>query len=133
MDQDLAILAGLSTLILIPAILISIFLIICNWKIFTKAGKPGWACLIPIYNTLVTLEIIGKPWWWLFLLMIPFVNIIFIIWATNLLSLSFGKEEGFTIGLILLPIVFLPILAFGSPQYRGPAGNLGQAKNSEAN
>ena len=103
-------------------IAILIFLIIALWRIFEKAGQPGWACIIPIYSTIVLLKIVGKPWWWLFLLCIPIVNIIFAIWVTNLLSLSFGKETGFTIGLIFLGIIFYPILGFGSAAYVGPAG-----------
>ncbi len=102
--------------------LIAILLIISFWKIFTKAGKPGWASIIPIYNVIVFLEIIGKPWWWLLLYLIPVVNIIFGIWALNLLSKSFGKEVGFTIGLIFLSIIFIPILGLGSAAYKGPAG-----------
>jgi hypothetical protein len=92
------------------------------WAIFTKAGKPGWAALIPIYNLIVLLEIVGKPWWWLLLMVIPLVNVVFAVWTYNLLSKSFGKSEGFTVGLILLSIIFLPILAFGDAQYQGPAG-----------
>ncbi len=99
-----------------------ILLIVAQWKIYTKAGKPGWAVLIPIYNIIVLLEIIGKPWWWLLLMLIPVVNIVIGIWATNLLSKSFGYSEGFTVGLILLPIVFYPILGFGQAAYKGPAG-----------
>jgi len=92
------------------------------WKIYAKAGKPGWACLIPVYNLLVLLEIVGKPWWWLFLFLIPVVNIVFGIWVTNLLSKSFGKNEGFTIGLLLLPFIFYPVLGLGDAKYAGPAG-----------
>ena len=99
-----------------------VLIIISFWKIFEKAGKPGWASIIPIYNILVLLEIIGKPWWWLLLLLIPGVNIIFGIWMFNLLSISFGKTEGFTVGLVLLPFIFLPILGFGEDMYKGPAG-----------
>ncbi|MCD4790901.1 MAG: DUF5684 domain-containing protein [Bacteroidales bacterium] len=101
---------------------IIVLLIVAQWKIYTKAGKPGWACIIPIYNTIVLLEIIGKPWWWLLLLIIPVANIIFAVWMINLLSKSFGKSEGFTVGLILLPIIFYPILGFGDANYNGPAG-----------
>lgn len=101
---------------------IFVLLIASLWKIFTKANKPGWACLIPIYNYIVMLEIIGKPWWWLLLFFIPIVNIVFGIWATNLLSKSFGKTEGFTVGLLLFSIIFIPILGLGSAQYVGPAG-----------
>ncbi len=103
-------------------VVIVVLLIVSYWKVFTKAGKPGWACIIPIYNLLVILEIVGKPWWWLLLFLIPFVNIIFAIWMTNLLSKSFGKEEGFTIGLLILPFIFYPILGFGDAKYKGPAG-----------
>lgn len=97
-------------------------MIVSMWKIFTKAGKPGWACLIPIYNILVLLDIIGKPWWWLLLMLIPLVNLVFAIWAMNLLSKSFGHSEGFTIGLLLLGFVFIPILGLGESKYIGPAG-----------
>lgn len=100
-----------------------VLLIASMWGIFAKAGKPGWAALIPIYNLIVLLEIVGKPWWWLLLMMIPLVNIILFVWTYNLLSKSFGKSEGFTVGLILLSIIFLPILAFGDAAYQGPAGS----------
>jgi hypothetical protein len=93
-----------------------------QWKIYSKANQPGWACLIPIYNIWIVLKIIGKPGWWLLMIFIPFVNLIFAIWMINLMSKSFGKSEGFTIGLLLLPLIFYPILGFGSANYIGPAG-----------
>ncbi|MEA2042760.1 MAG: DUF5684 domain-containing protein, partial [Bacteroidota bacterium] len=98
------------------------------WKIFEKAGKPGWASIIPIYNLIVLLEIVGKPVWWFILYLIPIVNIIFLIWTINLLSKSFGKDEGFTIGLILLGVVFYPILGFGDAEYKGPAAKEAQVQ-----
>lgn len=94
-----------------------LFLIISQWKIFTKAGKPGWACLIPIYSGIVLLEIIKKPIWWIFMLLIPIVNIYFAIVITNELSKSFGKTAAFTVGLIFLPFIFYPMLAFGDAKY----------------
>lgn len=104
-------------------LVIIVLLIAANWKIFEKAGKPGWACIIPIYNIIVLLEIIGKPLWWIILFLIPVVNMIIGIWAANLLSKSFGKGVGFTVGIILLPFIFFPILGFDkSAQYIGPAG-----------
>ena len=103
-------------------IALGLLVIVAEWRIYEKAGKPGWACIVPIYNILVLLEIVGKPWWWLFLLMIPFLNIIISIWMVNLLSKSFGKDVGFTVGLILLSVVFYPILGFGASKYIGPAG-----------
>lgn len=113
---------GLFAVLGIFYLAILVFFIITMWKINTKAGQPGWACIIPIYGGLVMLKIIGKPWWWLLLFFIPIVNIIYAIWATNLLSKSFGKDEGFTVALIFLGFIFYPILAFGSAKYQGPAG-----------
>jgi len=115
----------LFTVLLVPVIIslvLAVLLIVSMWKIYTKAQKPGWACLIPIYNLIVLLEIVGKPWWWLLLMLIPFVNIVFAIWMTNLLSKSFGHGAGFTIGLLVLSIIFYPILGLGSSIYTGPAG-----------
>ncbi|ETZ19669.1 MULTISPECIES: DUF5684 domain-containing protein [Pedobacter] len=91
------------------------------WKTFVKAGKPGWAAIIPIYNLIVLIEIVGKPTIWILWLLIPCVNIVFSVWLMNLLSKSFGKTEGFTVGLIILPIVFYPILGFGDAKYLGPS------------
>jgi len=88
------------------------------WKTFQKAGEPGWAAIIPIYNTLVLLRIVEKPWWWLFLLLVPYVNIVFGVWVLNLLGKRFGKSEGFTIGLLLLPFIFYPKLAWGNAAFR---------------
>ncbi|WP_236652803.1 DUF5684 domain-containing protein [Chitinophaga vietnamensis] len=105
-------------------LLYMVFSIICTWKVFQKAGEEGWKCLIPIYNVIIMLKIVGKPWWWLLLFCIPFLNIVFGIWVMNLLSKSFGKSEGFTVGLIFLGPIFLAILAFDRTiTYKGPAGN----------
>jgi hypothetical protein len=106
---------------------VAIFAIACYWKIFTKADKPGWAAIVPIYNIIVFLEIIGRPVWWIVLLCIPFVNIVVGIICVIDLAKSFGKSGGFAAGLILLTIVFLPMLAFGSAQYQGPAAAEGEA------
>jgi len=67
------------------------------------------------------LEIIGKPWWWLLLMLIPVVNLVFSIWAVNLLSKSYGHGVGFTLGLIFLSFIFIPILGLGESKYIGPA------------
>ena len=98
-----------------------IFMIIAMWKIFTKAGKPGWASIIPIYNIWVMLEVVGRPGWWLLLMLIPGVNIVIAIILLIDLAKSFGKGGGFAIGLLLLPYVFFPILGFGKAQYVGPS------------
>ena len=105
---------------------IMIFMIASAWKIFTKAGKPGWAVLIPIYNFIVLIEIVGKPTWWVILLFVPFVNYVILIWIINLLSKSFGKDVGFTLGLIFLGFIFVPVLGFGKAEYQGPAAKEAQ-------
>jgi hypothetical protein len=91
------------------------------WKVFVKAGQPGWACLIPIYNCYILLKIVGRPTWWLLLLLIPFVNFVIAILLALDLAKSFGKGTGFAIGLLLLGFIFYPILGFGSATYQGPA------------
>ena len=113
-------LAGMGVMgFLVWAAIMALF-IISGWKIYTKAGQPGWAVLIPIYNLIVMLKIIGKPWWWLFGFLIPFVNfVVMILMAVNLAKV-FGKGTGFAVGLILLSFVFYPILAFGDAQYTAP-------------
>jgi hypothetical protein len=98
-------------------------LLVSGWKIYEKAGRQDWGALIPIYNIVILMKIIGKPEWWTVLFFIPLVNYIFIIWSMNMLSKSFGKEEGFTVGLVILGIVFYPILAFGDAQHQGPFGD----------
>lgn len=89
------------------------------WKVFTKAGHPGWACLIPIYNTYILIKIAGKPGWWLILLFIPLVNLIISIILQIEIAKAFGKGVGFALGLIFLGIIFYPILGYGSAQYKG--------------
>jgi Family of unknown function (DUF5684) len=97
---------------------IMVFVIAGVWKVFEKAGEPGWAMLIPIYNTIKLLKIVNKPWWWLFLMMVPILNFVIIIIVMSRLAGSFGKTTGFTVGLILLGPIFLPILGFGDAQYK---------------
>ncbi len=104
-------------------LVLGVIIIVARWKIFQKAGKPGWAAMVPIYNFIVELEIIGKPWWWLLLMFIPIVNIVFAIMIVNLLAKSFGKDVGFTLGLLFLPFIFYPILGFGKAEYVGPVGD----------
>lgn len=102
---------------------IIIVLIASIWKVFVKAGKPGWAAIIPIYNLIVMLEIAGKPVWWFLLFLIPFVNFIIAIMVMIAIAEKFGKGVGFALGLALLGFVFWPILGFGDAQYEGAAGS----------
>ena len=91
------------------------------WKLYTKAGQPGWAALVPIYQLIVLLNIVGRPIWWIALLCIPFANFIVGIIVLIDLARSFGKDISFAVGMILLPIVFIPLLAFGDARYLGPS------------
>src|SRR5512144_537571 len=84
------------------AILVVVVLIAAMWKVFTKAGKPGWAAIIPIYNIIVLLEIAGKPAWWVIPFLIPIVGFIMTIITYVALAEKFGKGGGFAVGLVLL-------------------------------
>lgn len=92
---------------------LSILMIISLWKIFKKAGKPGWASIIPIYNIYIMCEIAEKEWWYVLLSCVPFANIYAMIVLYNGMAKKFGKSGGFVAGMILLPVIFFPILAFG--------------------
>ena len=91
------------------------------WKTFEKAGQPGWAAIVPIYNAYIMCKIVGRPGWWVILLMIPYLNFIFFIIVMLDMAKSFGKGVGFAVGLILLNAIFIPILGFGKAEYQGPA------------
>lgn len=109
--------AGLLFFILYASI--AILYVVAAWRIFEKAGKTGFLALIPILNTLIILNIAGKPMWWFILLFIPFVNVVVIILVANAIAERFGYGMGFTIGLLFLPVIFILILAFGDSEYIG--------------
>src|SRR6266550_4489149 len=113
--------AGTSSVPGIIGLLVALLMIVAMWKVFVKAGQPGWASIIPIYNLYVWCKIVGRPGWWIILMLIPFVNIIVGIVLCIDMAKSFGKAAGFGIGLVFLGIIFLPILGFGSAQYQGAA------------
>ena len=96
---------------------IIVLMIASQWKVYEKAGQPGWACLIPFYNIIVLLKIIEKPIWWLLMLFIPFVNLYFCIVIYIELAKKFRKDTGFALGLLFLSLIFFPILAFGDATY----------------
>ena len=104
--------AGLGILIIIY-IAVIVFEIAAFWQVFVKAGQPGWKCIIPFYNYYIILKIVGRPGWWLILYFIPIVNIVILIIVMLDLAKSFSKSTGFTVGLILLSFIFIPILGFG--------------------
>jgi hypothetical protein len=108
----------------------AILMVAAMWKVFTKAGKAGWASIIPIYNTIVQIEIVGRPIWWIVLLFIPFVNVVVGIILANDLAKSFGRGTGTTLLLIFLPFIGYPMLAFGDATYTGPAASGGSSSSS---
>lgn len=110
------VIALLSTYMIL-ILVIAVIMIIANWKVFTKAGKPGWASIIPLYNMYVMFEIAGMNGWMFLLTFIPIVNIIIQIMLYLNLAKKFGKSTGFAIGLILLNPIFLLMLAFGNTEY----------------
>ena len=123
MEQELsngAAAGGLGVIMLVYLVIL-IALIAGMWKTFTKAGQPGWAAIIPIYNIIVWLQICGRPVWWIILLLIPIVSLVIFIIVSIDLAKSFGKGAGFGIGIFLLGFIFIPILGFGSASYTGPA------------
>ena len=115
-----AILAFLAAFAVVIAV-VALFFAACFWKVFSKAGQPGWAAFVPIYNVVLLLQIVGRPLWWIFLLIIPGINLIVGIILYIDLAKSYGKDIMFALGLIAVSPLFLPILAFGSAQYQGPA------------
>jgi Family of unknown function (DUF5684) len=98
--------------------LVWIFFVVCWWRIFTKAGRPGWAAIIPFYNWYIMIKVAGRPGWWLILLFIPIVNIVIYIIVAVDIAKNFGHTGWFALGMILLSIIFLPILAFEKSTYR---------------
>ena len=106
----------------IGTLIVVVLLIIAMWKIFSKAGQGGWKSIIPIYNVYTLCKIADGNGWKFLLLLIPIVNIIYMILLYHRLSKSFGKGFLFTLGLIFLPNIFTLILGFGGSQYIGPRG-----------
>jgi uncharacterized protein DUF5684 len=100
---------------------LAILEIVGMWKVFVKAGRPGWAAIVPVYNNLQLIWMTGRPWWWILLMLIPIVNIVVIIMILHDLSKSFGRGVGTTLLLFFLPFIGFPILGFGSATYNGPA------------
>lgn len=147
MDNNLyAVLAGFGVLLILFILVIAIVLIVANWQIFSKADKPGWGSLIPIYNLYIMSDIaFGNKNYFianLILIVVSYIGgaleisflsslaslitfVLYIIYSVKL-SKAFGKGGGFSVGMVLLPFIFLPILGFGSAKYIGP-----QSKESE--
>lgn len=99
---------------------LSVFILVAMWKVYAKAGKPGWACLVPFYNTYCLFEIAFGNGWLFLLTFVPCVNFVFLIMLYFKLAKAFGQGVGFGFGLLFLSPIFFAILAFGKSQYVGP-------------
>ena len=113
-------LGGAEMVMLLCLLAVAVLLVASMWIINTKAGYPGWAAIVPIYNTIVLCQIAGKPGWWVLLTFIPFVGFIISIIVSIGIAENFGKGTGFALGLIF---IFYPLLAFGDAEYIGERGD----------
>jgi uncharacterized membrane protein YoaK (UPF0700 family) len=98
---------------------VGVALVAGMWKVFAKAGQPGWGCLIPIYNLVLLVRIAGKPGIWVLLAFIPVVNFVICILLAIEVAKKFGRGAGFGVGLAFLPMIFYPIRGFGDARYQG--------------
>ncbi len=92
------------------------------WGVFAKAGRPGWWALVPIFDLFVLLRVVGRPWWLAVLFFVPLVDLVVAIVVYYALAKSFGKGIGYTVGLLVVGFVLVPVLGFGSAEYLGPGG-----------
>ena len=97
---------------------ILVFVTAGTWRAYEKAGEPGWACLVPIYNLIVLLRIAGERWWCILLFMIPVINVVVHLLISRDVARRFGKGTLFGVGLFFAGFVFYPILGFGRAQYQ---------------
>jgi hypothetical protein len=127
-NPNKAALAAIATMGLFFAVfigIIAIISIVAQWRVFEKAGQPGWAALIPVYNWIVFLRIAGLSGWWVLSVLICLIPIlgalVFLagcVYVMHRISVRFGQGAGFTVGLVFLHVIFLLILAFGSAKYQ---------------
>lgn len=109
--------------VIVFSLIVCVLSIIAMWRIFTKAGKPGWASIIPVYNMVVLYQIVGMNPWLLLLYIVPFVNyiasIVLMIILDIKLAKAFGQSSAFAVGLIFLNTIFMLILGLGNAEYVG--------------
>ena len=129
-SEQAALMGGTFLMFGVIGLVFLVLTFVAMWKVFTKAGEKGWKCLIPIYNTIILLKIVGREWWWILLMLIPVVNVVIWVIVMYDLSKSFGHGVGFTFGLILLSFVFLLILGLGEDRYLGPGSQMAEGGGS---
>ncbi len=122
MDSDTAAAAGGSAAGAIIGLIFAVIAIVALWKLFVKAGEPGWAGIIPLYNTYTLTKIAGLNPWLFLLMLVPGVNFFFAIYLMIKIGEAFGKTIGWSIVfLVILSLVGWLILGFGSATYHRPA------------
>lgn len=102
------------------ALVLVVLVIAAVWRIFAKAGEPGWKALIPFYNLYIEYKLFWGNGWLFLLTCIPIVNVVVGIMLCHKMSKAFGHGVGFTLGLIFLPYIFMVILGFNGDEYQGP-------------
>jgi hypothetical protein len=102
---------------IVIGIAVAVVAIIGSWKVYEKAGRPGWACLVPFYNLFLWVKMAGRPGWWMILFFLPLVNLVIGVIVSLDIARKFRKGVGFGIGIAFLPFVFIPILGLGDAAY----------------
>lgn len=121
MDETYAVVAGgIAMVYMVVVLAIAVISLVGMWKIFVKAGKPGWGAIIPIYNLYCLYEMSFGTGWLFLLSFVPCVNAVMMIVMWIKLGQAFGKSAAFGIGILFFPFVFLPMLGFGDAQFVGP-------------
>lgn len=120
MAQDPTVLLGFMLIASIVSVVLFIVTSLGLMKLFSKAGKPGWAAFVPVYNYVILLEMIGRPVWWILFVFIPFVNVFVLIYMFIQLAKCFGKSTAYGILMVLFSFIMIPILGFSDAQYQKP-------------
>jgi len=110
---------GAGVAMIIVYLLIAVVYVVSYWKIYVKAGKPGWAAIVPFYNIIVLVEIVKKPVWWVVLFFVPCANIVALVLVSIEFVKVFGKPSWHAVLFILLGIVYAPYIAFSDAKYVG--------------
>lgn len=107
---------AMSSTMMLVIFAVTILMIAAMWRVFERAGEPGWAALVPIFNLYVMFKVGRMSPWWMLALIIPIVNIVVSFALSFGIAKRFGKGAGYGIGLTLLPFIFWPLLAWGDAQ-----------------
>ena len=118
-DSSMMMAGAAGTVTMVLSLALMVFSIVCMWKLYAKAGQPGWASIVPFYNLYIYFKMTMRSGWMFLLLLIPLVNVVISLMVVFRLAKVFGKGVGYGFGILFLPIIFLPMLAFGSARYVG--------------